>query len=76
MALCRNVLQENDILWELHADTRFDVSDYSDNGSLESDSDVPTISTPIFSSHLSRQFSQQCEISLDIARQKRESMRH
>jgi len=62
MALCRNVLQEDNILCELYADTRSDVSDYSDNESLDSDSDVPTtssreqlwstgdptISTPIF----------------------------
>jgi hypothetical protein len=45
MALCRNVLQEIDILCVLHADTHSDVSDYSDNGSLESDSDVPTTSS-------------------------------
>ena len=42
MALRRNVLQEDDILSELYADTRSDVSDYSDNESLDSDSDVPT----------------------------------
>ena len=35
MALRRNVLQEDDILCELYADTRSDVSDYSDNESLE-----------------------------------------
>jgi hypothetical protein len=29
MALRRNVLQEDDILCELYADTRSDVSDYS-----------------------------------------------
>ena len=45
MALRRNVLQEDDILCELYADTRSDVSDYSDNESLDSDSDVPTISS-------------------------------
>jgi hypothetical protein len=44
MALRRNVLQEDDILYELYADTRSDVSDYSDNESLGSDSDVPTTS--------------------------------
>ena len=42
IALHRNVLQEDDILCELYADTRSDVSDYSDNESLGSDSDVPT----------------------------------
>ena len=45
MALCRNVLEEDDILCELHADTHFDVSDYSDNESLDSDSDIPTTSS-------------------------------
>jgi len=37
MALRRNVLQEDIILCELYADTRTDVSDYSDNESLGSD---------------------------------------
>jgi len=45
MALRRNILQEDDILCELYADTHSDVSDYSDNESLESDSDVPTTSS-------------------------------
>jgi len=45
MALHRNVLQEDDILCELYADTRSDVSDYSDNESLDTDSDVPTTSS-------------------------------
>jgi len=45
MALRRNVLQEDDILCELYADTRSDVSDYSDKESLDSDSDVPTTSS-------------------------------
>ena len=45
MALHRNVLQEDDILCELYADTRSDVSDYSDNESLDGDSDVPTTSS-------------------------------
>ena len=44
MALRRNVLQEDNILCELYADTHSDVSDYSDNESLDSDSDVPTSS--------------------------------
>jgi len=44
MALRRNVLQEDDILCELYADTRSDISDYSDNESLDGDSDVPTSS--------------------------------
>jgi len=39
LALCRNCLQEDDILCELYVDTRSDVSDYSDNESLDSDSD-------------------------------------
>jgi len=39
MALHRNVLQEDDILCELYVDTRSDVSDSSDNESLDSDSD-------------------------------------
>jgi len=45
MVLCRNVLQEDDILCELYVDTRSDVSDYSDNESVDSDSDVPTTSS-------------------------------
>ena len=44
MALRKNVLQE-DILCELYADTHSDVSDYSDNESLDSDSDIPTVSS-------------------------------
>ena len=39
MALCRNVLKEDDILCESYADTRSDVSDYSGNESLDSDRD-------------------------------------
>jgi hypothetical protein len=45
MALRRNVLEEDDILCELYVDTRSDVSDYSDNENLDSDSDVPTTSS-------------------------------
>jgi len=45
MALCSNVLQEDDILCELYVDTRYDVSDYSDNESFDSDSDIPTTSS-------------------------------
>jgi hypothetical protein len=45
VALHSNVLQEVDILCELYADTCSDVSDYSDNESLDSDSDVPTTSS-------------------------------
>jgi len=45
MALRRNVLQEDDTLCELYVDTRYDVSDYSDNVSLDSDSDIPTTSS-------------------------------
>jgi hypothetical protein len=44
MDLRRNVLQEDDILCELYADTHSDVSDYSDNESMDSNSDVPTTS--------------------------------
>jgi len=44
MALHRNILQEDDILCELNADTRFDVSVYSENESMDRDSDVPTSS--------------------------------
>ena len=40
MALRKNVLQEDDILCELYADARSDVSDNSDNGISDSDSDV------------------------------------
>ena len=44
MAVHRNVLKEDDILCELYLDTCSDVSDYSDNESLDSVSvsDVPT----------------------------------
>ena len=45
MALRRIVLQDNDILCELYADTHSDVSDNSDNESLGSDNDVPTTSS-------------------------------
>ena len=44
MALHRNVLQEDDILCQLYADTCSNVSDYSDSESSDSDSDVPTSS--------------------------------
>ena len=42
MATHRNVLQEDDILCELYADTRSDASDYSDNESSE------TVTSAIF----------------------------
>ena len=45
MALRRNVLQEDDILCELQVDTHSVFSDYSDNESLDSDSDVLTTSS-------------------------------
>jgi len=48
MALLRNVLQEDDILCEFYADTRSYISDCSDHESWDSDSDIPTISIPIF----------------------------
>ena len=44
MALHRNILQEDDILCKSYANMHSHVSDYSDNESLESDSDVPTSS--------------------------------
>jgi hypothetical protein len=44
MELRRNFLQESDVLCELYADTLSEVSDNSDNESLDSDSDVPTTS--------------------------------
>jgi len=43
MALRRNVLEEDNILCELYADTHSDVSDYRENESLDSDSDVPQL---------------------------------
>jgi len=45
MVLRRSVLQKDDILRELYADTRSDVSDYSDNESLCSDNDISTTSS-------------------------------
>jgi len=45
MALHSNVLQKDNILCEVYADTRSDVSDYSDNESLGSDNDVSTTSS-------------------------------
>ena len=45
MTLLKNVLQEDNILCELYADTRSDVSDISDNGSLDSDSDISATSS-------------------------------
>jgi len=45
MFLRRNVLQGDDILCEVYLDTSSDVSDYSDNESLDSDSDVPKTSS-------------------------------
>ena len=45
MALRRNVLQEDDIVCELYADTHSNVSDYSGNESLGSDNDVLTTSS-------------------------------
>jgi len=44
MVLHRSVLKEDNILCELYADTCSDVSNYSDNEILDSDSDVPTTS--------------------------------
>jgi hypothetical protein len=45
MDVCRNVLQEDDILRELYADTHSDISDYSDSDSLDSNSHIPTTSS-------------------------------
>jgi flagellar hook-basal body complex protein FliE len=45
MGVCKNVLQEDDILRELHANTRSDVSDYSDNESMDRDSDISATSS-------------------------------
>jgi len=45
MAVHRNILQEDEILWELYADICSDVSGYSDNESLDSDGDIPTTSS-------------------------------
>jgi len=45
MALRKNVLQADDILRELYADTRSDVSDNSDNESLDRDSDISATSS-------------------------------
>jgi len=45
MALHRRVPKEEDILFELHADTRSNDSDTGDNDILDSDSDVPTTSS-------------------------------
>jgi len=45
MALHRSVPKEDDILCELYADTRFVVSDNSDNEILDSDSDITTTSS-------------------------------
>jgi hypothetical protein len=50
MAARRNVLQDDDILCELYADRSSDISDYSDNLSMDSDSDVPTSSRKQLSS--------------------------
>jgi hypothetical protein len=41
MALSRKVLQKDDNLYELYVDTSSDVSDYSDNESMDSDTDIP-----------------------------------
>jgi len=38
-------MQQDDILCELYVDTRFDVFVYSDNESMDSDSDVLTTSS-------------------------------
>jgi len=45
MAFHRNALKEDNILCELYADTCSEVSDISDNESLDSDSDVPKTSS-------------------------------
>ena len=45
MVLRKNVLQEDDILCELYADTRSHISDHSDNESLDSDSESDVSAT-------------------------------
>jgi len=45
MALHKNVLQVDDILYELYADTCSDVSDNSDSESLDRDSDASSTSS-------------------------------
>jgi hypothetical protein len=45
MAVRKNVLQEDDILHELYADTCSDVSDSSNSESLDRDSDVSATSS-------------------------------
>ena len=45
MALCKSVLQVDDILRELIADTCSDVFDNSDSESLDRDGDVSTTSS-------------------------------
>ena len=45
MALCSSVLEEDEIFYELHEDTRSDVTDNNDNEILDSGSDVPTNSS-------------------------------
>jgi hypothetical protein len=87
----RNVLQIDDILCELYVDTGSYVSDYIDNESVDSDSDVPTTSShrqlwstgpltpqfphPFFLTSIKTIFVTVWDSS-DIARQKRESLRH
>jgi hypothetical protein len=44
MAVWGNVLQEDNSMCELYMDTVSDVSDNSDNESMDRDSDVPTTS--------------------------------
>ena len=53
MAFRRNVLQEDNILSELYADTRSNVSDCSDIESSDSDSDVPASSRKQLRSYVS-----------------------
>jgi hypothetical protein len=89
MAQHRNFLQENDALCELYADTLSEVSDNSDNKSLDSNSDVPTtrlckelrssavvVTSDTETSTEEKENSKQCEISSNITRQKRKSLRH
>ena len=45
MALRRNVLEGQCFVWVIYVDTHCGVSDCSDNGSLDSDSDVHTTSS-------------------------------
>jgi hypothetical protein len=74
MAVRKNVLQEDNILCELYVDTHSDVSDYSDNESLDTTGPMtPQFPHPFF---LYQDNFYKCENNSDIARHKRESLQH